>query len=85
MVVIYVFGMYILNSTRELVDYVEMVQTRILKQEPYNFTTKAPLSAKAFSLSAFMTSKIPIVTQKPRRRQLKTKVCSIAKVYIYLF
>ena len=47
-------------------------------QKPYNFTTntqKAYLSAQASSLSAFVISKTHISGQKPRGRQLNSKVC----------
>ena len=50
----------------------------ILKQNPYNFTTKALkayLSAQAPSLNAFVICKTLIGDQKPRGRQLNAKVC----------
>ena len=50
----------------------------ILKQKPYYLTTnrlKAYLSIQASSLSAFVISKTHISGQKPRGRQLNTKVC----------
>ena len=50
----------------------------ILKQKPYYLTTnrlKAYLSIQASSLSTFVISKTHISGQKPRGRQLNTKVC----------
>ena len=50
----------------------------VLKQKLYNFTTntlKAYLSAKVSSLTAFVISKTHISGQKPRGRQLNSKVC----------
>ena len=58
----------------------------ILKQKPYNFTTntqKAYLSAQASSLSAFVISKTHISGQKPRGRQINTKVC-VSKSAIFV-
>ena len=50
----------------------------ILKQKPYNFTTKtlkAFLSTQASSLSAFVISKTHISGLKLRGTQLNAKVC----------
>ena len=58
----------------------------ILKPKPYNFTTntqKAYLSAQASSLSAFVISKTHISGQKPRGRQINTKVC-VSKSAIFV-
>ena len=46
----------------------------IRKQKPSNFTTNT-LKAYLSSLSAFVISKTHITGQKPRGRQLSTKVC----------
>ena len=59
--------------------YPDFMVYPMFKQKQYNFTTntlKAYLSAQPSSF-AFMISKTHIVAQKPRGRQVNTKVCDI--------
>ena len=49
------------------------------------YVLKAYLSSQPSSLSYFMISKAHVVTQKPCKRQLNTKVCGIAEVQFISF
>ena len=69
--------------------YVGMVRTHNIRstnnQIHVTSLTEAYLNTQPLSLSAFMINKTHTVTQKPRRRQLNTNVCSCESAILLFF